>query len=158
MDEDCDGLVDEDFIAAGDILVTEVMNNSVAVSDLSGEWFEVYNTTSYDIDMVNWSVIGDDGDVMSIDNSLVVAADDFAVLASNGSKATNSGVVVNYDYDRSTFELADYTTRLYFDGFRCHLRDVLRFDILEVVAGATLSLDPNLRRHQCSVCVQLVRG
>ena len=55
VDEDCDGFVDETFIDYGDLLVTEIMLDPVAVSDSNGEWFELYNTSSSPIALVNWS-------------------------------------------------------------------------------------------------------
>jgi hypothetical protein len=58
-DDDCDGWVDETFVAVGDIVVTEINRQSRfggAVVVNNGTWVEVYNGSSRTIDMSNWVV------------------------------------------------------------------------------------------------------
>lgn len=89
----------------GDIIVNEIMNNPSAVSDGSGEWFEVYNTTASDIDINGWTIRDDDIDSHVINNGgpLVVPAGGFLVLGNNTDSSTNGGVVVDYNYGSSWF-------------------------------------------------------
>jgi hypothetical protein len=47
VDQDCDGLVDEDFAAVGDLILTELMLVPNGVEPTM-EWFEVYNPGSSD--------------------------------------------------------------------------------------------------------------
>ena len=85
-------------IKAGDIVINEIMQNPKKVSDLNGEWFEVYNITSHDIDL-NSCVIADSGsNYHTIGSALVVPAHGYAVLGNNNNKSTNGGVDVNYKY------------------------------------------------------------
>ncbi|MDP2307401.1 MAG: MopE-related protein [Pseudomonadota bacterium] len=57
-DDDCDGWVDEDFVAVGDVVVSEVnrgarFGGSIIVND--GSWVEVYNASGRTIDLANWA-------------------------------------------------------------------------------------------------------
>jgi hypothetical protein len=56
-DNDCDGWVDEDFVAVGDIVFTEVnrqarFGGGAIVND--GSWLEVYNTSDRTVDLAGW--------------------------------------------------------------------------------------------------------
>ena len=70
LDNDCDGLVDEDFVTPGDIIITEVHRQprfGAASVNTNGQWFELHNTTAADIDISDWyiervsSTLGADG-------------------------------------------------------------------------------------------------
>jgi hypothetical protein len=59
IDDDCDGLVDEDFIHAGDVIISEIDRQprfGATSSVTNGQWFELYNTTGQDIDLSNWYI------------------------------------------------------------------------------------------------------
>ncbi len=85
---------------AGDIIITEIMQNPSAVYDSDGEWFEVYNTTSADIDINGWYIKDNDTDSHHISNGgpLLVPAHGYFVLGRNANSATNGGVAVDYEY------------------------------------------------------------
>lgn len=60
LDNDCDLWVDEDFVAEGDVIITEVarqprfgMSSTVA----AGQWFELTNLTDRTVDMSYWYVM-----------------------------------------------------------------------------------------------------
>ena len=58
-DDDCDGYVDEDFVAAGDVLITEVNKRSFVGGTLvqyNASWVEVYNNSTRTVDMSNWTI------------------------------------------------------------------------------------------------------
>lgn len=82
----------------GDVIITEIMKNPVAVGDSEGEYFEVYNTTGTAIDMIGWVISDVDGDMHTIGTSLSVPAMGYAVLGINADSGTNGGVTVNYEY------------------------------------------------------------
>ncbi len=107
LDDDCDILVDEDFLNAGDVIFTEVMMDPDEVSDSDGEWIEIHNTTSNDIDLIGWKVKGSDGDKFTVADRTVVSAGGYAVLGTNSSTATNGGVALNYSYAYSSFKLSN---------------------------------------------------
>ena len=82
----------------GDIVITEIMQNPSAVSDANGEYFEVYNSTSADIDLDGWVIRDDDSDSHTIGSSVIVPAGGYAVLARNGDTGTNGGLTADYVY------------------------------------------------------------
>ncbi len=141
-DDDCDGLVDEDFIAWGDVIVSEIMLDSQAVSDAYGEWFELFNTTGVDIDLVGWEIDADDGDGFTIEDSLVVPAGAQVVLGVSDDSSANGGVTVDYAYARADFSLSDSA-----DSFFLYVDGVAIFDVSYTTAwtlesGTSVSLDP----------------
>ncbi|MFN7143047.1 MAG: MopE-related protein, partial [Myxococcota bacterium] len=109
-DQDCDGLVDEDFVAAGDVVVSEVMHHPLAASDADGEWFELTNVSDVAIDIVGWTIAADDGDAVTIEGSLVLEAGGVVVLGANGDTGRNGGVALDYVYDRASLSLSSDDT------------------------------------------------
>ncbi len=93
----------------GDIIITEIMPNPTFVTDVKGEWFEVYNTTSSDINMKNWTIKDDGSDSHTIATDLIVPANGYAVLSRNASYAVNGHVDENYKYSGTQFKLANVT-------------------------------------------------
>ncbi|MCK6503006.1 hypothetical protein L6R53_06350 [Myxococcota bacterium] len=54
-DQDCDEWIDEDFVAVGDLVITEAMINSVDSSTPEQyEWIEVYNTSADTLYLDGW--------------------------------------------------------------------------------------------------------
>ncbi len=81
----------------GDLVITEIMNNPMEVSDAAGEWFEIFNTTGSDIDLQGFVIHHDDMDPPHlVATSLVVPALGYAVLGNNSDPLTNGGVTVDY--------------------------------------------------------------
>jgi subtilisin-like proprotein convertase family protein len=111
-DEDCDGAVDNGFPdydtdaladcvdppPVGSIVVTEIMQNPLAVSDTNGEWFEVFNPGALDIDLFGWELFDLGSESHVVASSVVVPAGDYAVLCANADVLVNGGVVCDYDY------------------------------------------------------------
>jgi hypothetical protein len=108
-DTDCDGWVDDDALSAGDIVITEIVRqprfgNASTQSD--GMWFEVYNTTSYDIDLSNWyiartsSTVGTDAYFVDPADGVIVAPYSYVVLckADNYEGDTDATVPLACDY------------------------------------------------------------
>ena len=65
-DDDCDGLYDEDFIAVGDIVVSEIARQPYTGGtgtslNAKADWFELANTTTHDINLSNWYFEEQDG-------------------------------------------------------------------------------------------------
>jgi predicted extracellular nuclease len=87
-------------ISAGEVIIHEIMQNPSAVTDGSGEWFEIYNPTASDIDIDGWTIRDDGSDSHLIDNggSLILPAGGYLVLGNNGDSATNGEVAIDYVY------------------------------------------------------------
>ncbi|MFH2005282.1 MAG: MopE-related protein [bacterium] len=93
-------------IAEGIIVITEILINPEATpTAVEGEWFELYNTTAYPINLNGW-IISDDGtDSHTIVSDVWVPANGYVVLGRNANYPTNGGVVVSYQY--SNFQLGN---------------------------------------------------
>ncbi len=100
IDDDCDGLVDEGgpTVAAGDVIFTEVMQNPDAVGDGDGEYFEVFNTTGADIDLMGCEIYDLGSNAHTIALSVTVPAGGYAVFGTNADPTANGGVTVDYEY------------------------------------------------------------
>ncbi len=102
VDNDCDGLVDEEPSPVpdpGDLVITEILQNPNAVSDSDGEWFEVWNATGADIDLLGALLLGaSETEVEVIAGSLVVPAFSFVVLGQSEVVEVNGGVAVDYEF------------------------------------------------------------
>jgi len=93
----------------GDVIINEVMQDPVAVGDTQGEWFELYNATSEDIDINGWVIRDDAANVHTIDNGspLVISAKGYLVLGNNADMATNGGYSCDYEYSSFTLSNSD---------------------------------------------------
>ena len=140
IDQDCDGFVDEDLVMEGDIMVSEVMITPLRFAEWEGEFFEVVNTTDFDIDMINWT-IADADDSITVDRSLIVPAGGYAVFGVNDDPATNGGVDVDYVYEFDTLNFSHSADqlRIELDGFV--VGDIAYGPTWDVEVGHTLSLD-----------------
>ena len=101
LDNDCDGLIDEDFVAVGDIVISELLQDARTVEDRYGEWFELYNASSRDIDLQGWT-FSDSGGTVTVDVSLPVAPGEYLLLADSDDPGRNgglAGVDWVFDYD-----------------------------------------------------------
>lgn len=131
-------------VEPGNILVSEVMITPLAVPDATGEWFEVFNSTSYSIDLDGW-VIRDDGpDSHTIDNGgpLLVPAGGYIVLGIDGSTATNGGYAADYAY--SGFVLDDVEDEIVLDYGPVEIDRMAWSAAWPLPApGQSLTFDPN---------------
>ncbi len=99
---------------AGDIIITEIMQNPSAVGDSYGEYFEVYNTTTAAIDMQGWQVVDltSTSEGFTIASSVVVPALGYAVFVGNGDISLNGGVTADYAYDGTSTYLGNSSDEL----------------------------------------------
>jgi len=85
-------------VDAGDLVITEIMNNPAAVADNLGEWFELYNASGEALDLFGLTFQDAGGATFTVSTSVVVEADGYVVLGNNGNTGTNGGVPVDYAY------------------------------------------------------------
>ena len=83
------------------LVINEVMADPSAVADDVGEWLEVHNAGSASINLQGYRLASGNDAVHTIANSVTVAAGGYAVLARNGTKSKNGGVVAQYTYGTS---------------------------------------------------------
>jgi PKD repeat protein/endonuclease/exonuclease/phosphatase family metal-dependent hydrolase len=80
------------------LVIAEIMQNPMAVSDSDGEWFEVYNPTNASIDMNGWTIKDDDSDSHLISSSVIVPAKGFATLGIKNNTSINGNYICDYQY------------------------------------------------------------
>ncbi len=114
VDNDCDGTVDEDFLEPGVVIFSEIMANSGWADDTSGEWFEVYNTGSFAVDLIGWTARDDGSDEMTIEDHVVVDPGGYAVLGT-GDYGSSGGVTADYIYDWTDLNLHNDGDTLYLE-------------------------------------------
>jgi len=88
--------------SAGDIVITEIMQNPSAVADSSGEWFEVFNQGAQTLNLNGWTIRDAGSDSHTISQDVFVAPGAYAVLGRNSNSGTNGGVTVAYQYSGIT--------------------------------------------------------
>ncbi|MCO4745634.1 MAG: hypothetical protein KC912_12650 [Proteobacteria bacterium] len=86
LDQDCDVLVDEDFVLVGDWVVSEVMLRPTAQN---GQWLELRNTSSATRDLVGLQLVGGESQVLGVNP---VAAGERVVLCAHADVVENGGV------------------------------------------------------------------
>ena len=99
-------------IQQGDLLISEVMANPFAVSDVNGEWFELFNTSANTIDLNGFIISDNNSNSHEINASrpLTIASGEYFVLGRNSDSATNGGV--NLDYAYTGFSLGNTSDQI----------------------------------------------
>ena len=107
LDNDCDDLVDEDFVAVGDLVITEMMPNSMNSDDQTGEWFELYNASSRSIDLYGWQ-LADSSDAVTVDEHVVLEPGAYGLFAVEPMPQVNGNLPpVDWVFDWSTIHLVN---------------------------------------------------
>ena len=89
-------------LKAGDLVITEIMNNPKAIDDGGGEWFEVLNTTGNPLDLQGLVVIGKTvSEKFTVDGKgkpVVVQPGALFVFGISTDSTKNGGATVHYAY------------------------------------------------------------
>jgi len=82
------------------IIITEIMINPDSVSDLNGEWFEIYNAGTETVNINGWvlSDKGTDSHTISNGGTLNIASEEYLVLGIDTNRTTNGNYPCNYKY------------------------------------------------------------
>ena len=142
VDDDCRG-ADTTCPAAGDLLITEIMKDPNAVSDSSGEWFELYNASSDTLELEGLIVYDESSEDWLIETSLQLEAGGYAVMARSSSATIAADLIWSGFQLVNTSDaviLATYGT----DGTDGDVITQVVYDDVDWpdVAGSSLSLDP----------------
>ena len=87
--------------SAATLVINELMGNPVNAESASwGQWFEVYNYGSQDIDLHGWKIVssGTNQPDHTIASSVVVPAGGYAVIGRGDDINRNGGVTLAYNY------------------------------------------------------------
>jgi hypothetical protein len=81
------------------VVINEIMHNPNSVEDEFGEWFEITNTSSVDVNLYGWYLQDTNTDFHIISHPLTLLPGEYLVLGNNSDYSTNGGVEVDYQYD-----------------------------------------------------------
>ena len=95
------------FSAPSEVIITEIMQNPASVSDANGEWFEIYNSGSSNIDINGWIISDNGSDNHLIDDEIIISSSQYFVFGRNADIASNGGVNVDYEYSGFTLGNSD---------------------------------------------------
>lgn len=86
--------------SAANLVINEIMQNPVAVTDTYGEWFELYNPGPSGVDINGWTIkdAGSNNHVIDNGGSLTVPAGGYLTLCRNADTMLNGGVSCDYEY------------------------------------------------------------
>ncbi len=140
--DSCSETITAAELAAGDLIITEIMQNPDAVDDSLGEWLEIYNSTDSTVDLSGIELSDDGSDSHTIADTVEVPAGGYAVLGRDDDSTANGGVTVSYAYG-SDYTLAngDDEVILSYDGL---IIDEVAYDggtDFPDPTGASMSLD-----------------
>ena len=80
------------------VVVTELMANPKAVADSAGEWLELYNAGSTQVDLDGWTLADEGSDSHKISGTVLIDPGQYIVLGRNSQSSANGGVTVAYQY------------------------------------------------------------
>jgi len=100
-DNDCDGDYDEGHISYGMVVISEIMKDPTAVSDVQGEYFEVHNPGVDPINLHGWDVSDADGNAFTVTSDVIVEAGGYAVLGTLDDWSANGGYYPDFVYPYS---------------------------------------------------------
>ncbi len=136
--------MDEDFVSAGDVLIVELMIDPAAVGDSDGEWIELLNTSTADLDLLGWQLTASGGGGITIGSSLVLPAGGVVVLGPEGDTSLNGGYDADYVYDAADLSLSSGGDSLALSVADLAVASLEYTTAWPIAAGASLSLDPTL--------------
>ncbi len=154
---------------AGELVITEFMANPDAVGDSDGEWFEIFNATTDNLDIQGMVIRDNDSDSHTLPRTspIVIGPGAYFVLGRNGDTNANGHVTVDYVYG-SSFTLGNSGDEIVIeiDGVIIDEVDYGNGTGPAVSAGHSTSLDPNFLdatsndqgSHWCPATSQITPG
>jgi len=101
VDDDCDGIADNERWTGSTLIITEIMNNPAAVSDPSGEWFELHNPGIDAIELAGLTITSGGGALahrIRPEGNLIVPGGGYVVLGLSDNPGVNGNIPVDYVY------------------------------------------------------------
>jgi hypothetical protein len=83
-------------VQAGELVISEIMQNPNAVADSAGEWFEIYNGRAEAVDLFGLEVSDTSGASFAVDSAVIVPPNGYAVVGGSAAIGSNGGVVVDH--------------------------------------------------------------
>jgi lamin tail-like protein len=130
---------------AGQLVISEIMIDSVANPDQVHEWFELHNPSdSVTYDLLGLQVGDTVFDFFEIDTSVLIRPGAYVVLGESDDQGMNGGVEVVFDYADDAFNLTNGADEVivYNPVADVNIDDVA-YGASWFSTGAALSLDPD---------------
>ena len=140
IDDDCDLMVDEGLLIEGDLLITEIMRDPLAVDDTFGEWVEVYNNSAYEVNLYGFEVTDLGSNAFTVDSDVWVSPDSYLILARHGDLGANGGVLADFVWSNYSLSNTEDEVILTFGGVEIDAVEYWDPDWPDV-AGSAMSLD-----------------
>lgn len=104
-DNDCDGWVDERAPTAGELVVTEIMDDPDPTDDADGEWFEIVNVARVPLELSGIEITDHSGESFTLETDAVLEPDGLWLLAVSDDPDKNDGLTPDYVFDHDAFHL-----------------------------------------------------
>ena len=121
----------------GDIVITEIMANPVAVMDEVGEWLEIQNTRRVMMDLTGCRLRDDGMDDYALPGTIMLPPSSIATFACGASP----GFEPTYVYARTELQLANSADEVVLVCGTTEI-DRVNYPMTRVPLGASSSLDP----------------
>ena len=120
------------------VYISEFMADSNAVHDIDGEWIELKNPTSSNVDLDGWSIQDSIGRE-SVITDLVISSKQTVVLCRNANFEQNGGVVCDYEWSSLILRNSDGSVSLHDETGETI--SLVEYKANEVVSGKSLIND-----------------
>jgi hypothetical protein len=137
-----------EVLIPGDVVISEIMNDSSSLSDNQGEWFELYNTQTECIDLKG-VVIESQNDPKPhvIASSVILKPKDYVVICKDKAALAALGVVCDYSVGTS-IALGNSSDVLNVKAGTLLIDGVVYTSTFIQPVGASRSLDPAMLDHK----------
>ncbi|MFB6372180.1 MAG: lamin tail domain-containing protein, partial [Bradymonadaceae bacterium] len=131
------------IVQEGGLIVTEYMADPMSARDRDGEWFEVYNPSSSDIDLKGWTLASDGDDDHRIVQSVTVPAQGRALLGRE-SDPLDGEATVSPDYVYDSVVLSNNSDWLRLKDTAGNVVDHVFYEQGTPIDGHSRKLDPSI--------------
>jgi hypothetical protein len=131
-----------DAVPVGGLIISEVMSDPNVVVDYLGEYIEIYNAHSAEIDINGLVVTSSNEAGFTVNTSITIPVGGYAVLASSSNSSSNGGnTEVDFAYSYSSMKLGNYETITLANS--TDTLDTVSYNINDypVVSGVSMILD-----------------
>jgi hypothetical protein len=104
-------------VVESSVVINEIMNDPVAVSDSYGEWLELHNTGDDTLELNGWSISDSSRDFHEffLDGGLLLPPGSYFVLGREADPSINGGYTPDYEYNGFTLSNSEDEIMLFDD-------------------------------------------
>jgi len=122
------------------LIINEIMNNPLAISDSYGEWFEIFNNGLNEIDLYNFIIRDNGNDYHFINDHIIIQPGEYSVFGI--SNDLNDNGQINVDYQYSDFYLNNFIDEIILQHPNGSIIDQVNYYInsFEIIEGKSMML------------------